>query len=115
MIVLLKAVCIKSQASIVKTLKICKDMKAKYGHYRESFQDVLIPEGYKAILKAGVEQNKSLYDLHANFSETYKEIPICRLCLLEVSGRGCRRSENEDYSHFACQNLLTELDKNSCN
>lgn len=84
MIVLLKALCMKSHSNMVKTLKICKDMKAKFYQYREESHEALLPQVYKDFLREGVETNSSLYDLHLSFSDLYAKEPLCKVCLHSI-------------------------------
>lgn len=93
MIILLKAVSIKPQANVVKTLKNCKDIKTKYEGFRESLgPEILLPDSYKQAIRQGVEKNKSPYDLHSAFSEAYRLTPVCKICLLVVDQRGAKIS-----------------------
>ena len=51
MITLLKVCCLKSQVNMVKTLKICKDIKTKYAKLKSQSTDLLIPQRYKDVLR----------------------------------------------------------------
>jgi len=65
MVVVLKACGMKSQTNMVKTLKICKDVKAKYASYRDPDPQGLLPDRYKEVLRESIAHNKSLYDMHS--------------------------------------------------
>lgn len=106
MIILLKTICIKPQGNLVKTLKICKDISKQYGEFvpQEPRSD-LLPKSYRQAFQRAVERNSSLYELHAAFSEAYRQYPVCRVCLLGVGSKG-DKIVGDDYSHFACFNLL---------
>ena len=98
---------------MVKTLKICKDMKSKYASYRERDGSAgLLPEKYKETLRAGVMGNHSCYELHSSFSSVYESDPVCNVCLLPIEGRGGKASTVE-YCHYACFNLLVKLQEES--
>jgi hypothetical protein len=105
MVTLLKCCGMKSQVNTVKILKICKDMKSRYAAFREEGQDVLLPEIYKELIKAGIVKNRSLYDIHADFSGVYEAQPVCSICLLEIGFKGEKIAAVE-YAHYACLNLL---------
>ena len=88
MVAVLKACGMKSQTNMVKTLKICKDIKAKYSSYRDPEPQGLLPERYKEVLKQNISQNKSLYDMHSDFISVCDEAPVCSMCLAPIANEG---------------------------
>lgn len=107
MIQLVKLCCIKTTSNLVKTLKICKDLRTKYAHLAEA-DESRFPAEYGSCIKEAVIRNCSLYELHSRFLEVAERKAACGVCLGEVGRWGGERRE-AGWSHYCCSNLLQRL------